>query len=253
MPFRGAYLRLAPARRELVRSLIYPVPDPVAAVPRRPPDAAHRRRGADRADGADGGCARRLPPRDGQRREDLLDTLALARHLADARHWWQYGRHRVAPRRHARRFRAGRRSLRPRAAVQDVQPRVRRRSRAGAGARRAACRRLRRSPPPSGLCTCATRPRRLPPRRWRSPATSPIARTRRLGWRERSDRKPELRCGAMAGQHRRGSSRRLVRPVRLTENLGKCGVSVRLSQESDVTSALSGVENLFPAICGKAP
>jgi 2-hydroxyglutarate dehydrogenase len=28
VPFRGAYLRLRPARRELVRSLIYPVPDP---------------------------------------------------------------------------------------------------------------------------------------------------------------------------------------------------------------------------------
>jgi (S)-2-hydroxyglutarate dehydrogenase len=28
VPFRGAYLRLKPARRELVRSLIYPVPDP---------------------------------------------------------------------------------------------------------------------------------------------------------------------------------------------------------------------------------
>jgi L-2-hydroxyglutarate oxidase len=28
VPFRGAYLRLAPARRELVSSLIYPVPDP---------------------------------------------------------------------------------------------------------------------------------------------------------------------------------------------------------------------------------
>lgn len=28
VPFRGAYLRLAPARRELVRALIYPVPDP---------------------------------------------------------------------------------------------------------------------------------------------------------------------------------------------------------------------------------
>jgi len=28
VPFRGAYLRLAPARRQLVRSLIYPVPDP---------------------------------------------------------------------------------------------------------------------------------------------------------------------------------------------------------------------------------
>jgi 2-hydroxyglutarate dehydrogenase len=28
VPFRGAYLRLVPARRELVRSLIYPVPDP---------------------------------------------------------------------------------------------------------------------------------------------------------------------------------------------------------------------------------
>lgn len=28
VPFRGAYLKLVPARRELVRSLIYPVPDP---------------------------------------------------------------------------------------------------------------------------------------------------------------------------------------------------------------------------------
>jgi (S)-2-hydroxyglutarate dehydrogenase len=28
VPFRGAYLQLVPARRELVRSLIYPVPDP---------------------------------------------------------------------------------------------------------------------------------------------------------------------------------------------------------------------------------
>lgn len=28
VPFRGAYLRLAPGRRELVRSLIYPTPDP---------------------------------------------------------------------------------------------------------------------------------------------------------------------------------------------------------------------------------
>ena len=28
VPFRGAYLRLRPERRDLVRSLIYPVPDP---------------------------------------------------------------------------------------------------------------------------------------------------------------------------------------------------------------------------------
>ena len=28
VPFRGAYLQLVPGRRDLVRSLIYPVPDP---------------------------------------------------------------------------------------------------------------------------------------------------------------------------------------------------------------------------------
>jgi len=42
VPFRGAYLRLRPERRELVRSLIYPVPDPALpflGVPERPPRA----------------------------------------------------------------------------------------------------------------------------------------------------------------------------------------------------------------------
>ena len=43
VPFRGAYLRLRPEKAELVRGLIYPVPDPRAPVPRRSPEPAHRR------------------------------------------------------------------------------------------------------------------------------------------------------------------------------------------------------------------
>ncbi len=105
-----------PTRRHLVRSLIYPVPDPVAAVPRRAPDQAHRRRRAGRPDRADGRRARRLPPRARVRRRDVLDTLALAGHLADARALVAHRRHRAAPRGAALGVRARRRALRPRAA-----------------------------------------------------------------------------------------------------------------------------------------
>ena len=172
VPFRGAYLRLVPERRQLVRSLIYPVPDPVAAVSRRPPDQAHRRRGADRADRADRGRARRLPPRGGAA-QGRARHARLARHVADARA--AGGAPGVSELRHA-----ALRSAFVRAAARYV-PELRRRTSSppspACAPRRSAATAgwstTSSSPPPSGPCTCATRPRPPPPPRWRSPATSP--------------------------------------------------------------------------------
>ena len=45
VPFRGAYLYLRPERRELVRSLIYPVPDPSLPFLGCAPEPPYRRRG----------------------------------------------------------------------------------------------------------------------------------------------------------------------------------------------------------------
>jgi L-2-hydroxyglutarate oxidase len=75
VPFRGAYLRLAPARRELVRALIYPVPDP-----RLPFLGVHLSRGID-GEVHIGPSALMAGARDAYelrtvRGSDLLDTLA---------------------------------------------------------------------------------------------------------------------------------------------------------------------------------
>jgi len=60
VPFRGAYLRLRPERRHLVRSMIYPVPDP--ALPYGPPLVADRRcAGAQMPSPQPPSCARRPP------------------------------------------------------------------------------------------------------------------------------------------------------------------------------------------------
>jgi (S)-2-hydroxyglutarate dehydrogenase len=75
VPFRGAYLRLIPQRRELVRSLIYPVPDPAL-----PFLGVHLTRHIG-GEVLIGPTALIAGARDGYRlsrvrREDLLDTLA---------------------------------------------------------------------------------------------------------------------------------------------------------------------------------
>ncbi|HMH47884.1 MAG TPA: L-2-hydroxyglutarate oxidase [Solirubrobacteraceae bacterium] len=75
VPFRGAYLRLLPDRRDLVRSLIYPVPDPSL-----PFLGVHLTRHVD-GEVSIGPTALIAAARDGYRlrtvrREDLLETLA---------------------------------------------------------------------------------------------------------------------------------------------------------------------------------
>ena len=90
VPFRGAYLRLKPARRGLVRSLIYPVPDPSL-----PFLGVHLTKHID-GDVLIGPTALLAGARDAYRlarirREDLLDTLAWPGSWRMFRHWWRTG------------------------------------------------------------------------------------------------------------------------------------------------------------------
>jgi L-2-hydroxyglutarate oxidase len=97
VPFRGAYLRLVPARRELVRALIYPVPDQ-----RLPFLGVHLTR---RVDGEVlvGPTALLAPARAAYRLRDvdlrdLAQTLAWPGTRRMARRWWRTG---IAELRHA--------------------------------------------------------------------------------------------------------------------------------------------------------
>ena len=90
VPFRGAYLRLKPARRELVRSLIYPVPDPSL-----PFLGVHLTRHID-GDVLIGPTALLAGARDAYalgrvQREDLLDTLAWPGSWLMFHRWWRTG------------------------------------------------------------------------------------------------------------------------------------------------------------------
>lgn len=90
VPFRGAYLRLAPARRELVRSLIYPVPDPSL-----PFLGVHLSRHID-GDVLIGPTALIAGARDAYRlgtlrSRDLLDTLRWPGTWRMVAHWWRTG------------------------------------------------------------------------------------------------------------------------------------------------------------------
>jgi L-2-hydroxyglutarate oxidase len=90
VPFRGAYLRLKPARRDLVRSLIYPVPDPSL-----PFLGVHLTKHID-GDVLIGPTALLAGARDAYelsrvRREDLLDTLAWPGSWRMFGHWWRTG------------------------------------------------------------------------------------------------------------------------------------------------------------------
>jgi 2-hydroxyglutarate dehydrogenase len=90
VPFRGAYLRMAPGRRELVRSLIYPVPDPDL-----PFLGVHLTRNID-GEVLIGPTALVAAARDGYdlsrvRRRDVLDTLTWPGSWRMGRRWWRTG------------------------------------------------------------------------------------------------------------------------------------------------------------------
>ncbi len=90
VPFRGAYLRLAPERRELVRSLIYPVPDPSL-----PFLGVHLTKHID-GDILIGPTALMVGARDAYslatvRRRDLFDTLAWPGTWRMLASWWRTG------------------------------------------------------------------------------------------------------------------------------------------------------------------
>jgi (S)-2-hydroxyglutarate dehydrogenase len=90
VPFRGAYLRLAPERRDLVRSLIYPVPDPSL-----PFLGVHLTRHID-GDVLVGPTALMVGARDAYRLgrvrpRDLAATLAWPGTYRMARRWWRTG------------------------------------------------------------------------------------------------------------------------------------------------------------------
>jgi (S)-2-hydroxyglutarate dehydrogenase len=90
VPFRGAYLRLVPEHRDLVRSLIYPVPDPSL-----PFLGVHLTKHID-GDVLIGPTALLAGARDAYelrrvRREDVLDTLAWPGSWRMFRHWWRTG------------------------------------------------------------------------------------------------------------------------------------------------------------------
>jgi 2-hydroxyglutarate dehydrogenase len=90
VPFRGAWLRLRPERRELVRALVYPVPDPSL-----PFLGVHFTRGTDDevlvgptallAGARDAYRLRRVRPR------DVRETLAWGGTYRMARRWWRTG------------------------------------------------------------------------------------------------------------------------------------------------------------------
>jgi (S)-2-hydroxyglutarate dehydrogenase len=90
VPFRGAYLRLAPERRHLVRSLIYPVPDPSL-----PFLGVHLTKHID-GDVLIGPTALMVGARDAYslatvHPRDLLDTLAWPGTWRMLANWWRTG------------------------------------------------------------------------------------------------------------------------------------------------------------------
>ena len=121
VPFRGAYLRLRPERRELVRSLIYPVPDPAL-----PFLGVHLTRHTS-GEVLVGPTALMAPARDAYRlgrlrARDLSSTLSWPGTWRLVRRWWRTG---VTELRHASSrtaFVAAARRFVPELRAADVEP-----------------------------------------------------------------------------------------------------------------------------------
>jgi L-2-hydroxyglutarate oxidase len=121
VPFRGAYLRLVPQRRELVRSLIYPVPNPSL-----PFLGVHLTKHVD-GDVLIGPTALMVGARDAyrlttMRPKDLIDTLAWPGTWRMLARWWRTG---VTELRHAAlrsAFVAAAARYVPELSVADVEP-----------------------------------------------------------------------------------------------------------------------------------
>jgi 2-hydroxyglutarate dehydrogenase len=121
VPFRGAYLRLRPERRGLVRSLIYPVPDP--ALPFLGVHLTRHTSGevlvgptALMAPGRDAYSLRHARPR------DLAATLAWPGTWRLAGRWWRTGATEIRHAASRRAFVAAARRFVPELTVADVEP-----------------------------------------------------------------------------------------------------------------------------------
>ena len=175
VPFRGAYMRLRPERRSLVRGMVYPVPDPEL-----PFLGVHLTRRIDGevligpsallAGARDAYSLRRVRP------ADVASTLAWPGTYRMARRFWRTG---IDEARHllpGGTFVAAAAEFVPELRQSDVLPgspaSAPRRSTAPGGWSTTSCSRT-----PTVRCTCATRPRRGRPRRSRSPGTSQTRRS----------------------------------------------------------------------------
>ena len=169
VPVRGAYLKLKPERRELVRASIYPVPDPDL-----PFLGAHLTRTID-GEVLLGPSALMVGARDGYRLMqvrpgDAASTLAWPGTWRLMGRFWRYG---AAEMRHAPRAAAST-SGTCAATSPSCAPRTPSTARPGSGRRRstatASWSTTSSSTAPSARCTSATPPPPPPPPRWRSPA-----------------------------------------------------------------------------------
>ena len=120
VPFRGAYLRLKPERRELVRSLIYPVPDPDL-----PFLGVHLTKHID-GEVLVGPTALLAPGRDSYRLSrvrprDLADTLRWPGSWRLFRRWWRTGTVEMRHPAFKRTFVAAARRFVPELQVDDVE------------------------------------------------------------------------------------------------------------------------------------